>query len=246
MIKLFSKEEFLMAKSRDLLPLKCKVCSKVFLRAKHRIVDFQAGGDPADHCSRQCEAVGRTKDPVKTKCDTCQKPIEYRPCDFKRSIRHFCSHRCSAIYSNSHKTHGTKRSKLECWLEKGLLQRYPSLEFHFNRSDAIGSELDIYIPSLSLAFEMNGIYHYEPIFGCEKLASTQKNDQRKFQKCQAQGISLCIIDVSREKYFKEDRAVPYLQIITDIIDANLAGKTGVAPAISDSTDRRLASSPSCP
>jgi len=46
---------------------------------------------------------------------------------------------------------------------------YPDLVIHFNKKDAINSELDIYIPSLKLAFELNGIFHYEPIFGKENF-----------------------------------------------------------------------------
>ena len=69
---------------------------------------------------------------------------------------------------------------MEVWLEGRLTALHPSLEFHFNRKDAIGSELDIYVPALKLAFELNGIYHYEPIHEPSKLAAVQGNDGRKF------------------------------------------------------------------
>ena len=92
----------------------------------------------------------------------------------------FCSSTCSGTYNSAHKKFGTRRSKLEKWLEEKLIMSYPSLEFHFNRKDTIYAELDIYIPTLNLAFELNGIFHYEPIFGDKKLQSTQTNDKRKF------------------------------------------------------------------
>ena len=44
------------------------------------------------------------------------------------------------------------------------------------------------------------------------------NDDRKFQACIETGIELCIIDVSKQKYFKEKTSAPYLQIIAAIID----------------------------
>jgi very-short-patch-repair endonuclease len=129
----------------------------------------------------------------------------------------FCSSSCAAIYNNTHKTYGTRRSKLEKYLEEKLKEKYPKLDIHFNRKDAINSELDIYIPSLKLAFELNGIYHYEPIHGPEKLASVQNNDQRKFQACLERGIELCIIDTSSIKHFKENKANKFLNIIIEII-----------------------------
>lgn len=86
------------------------------------------------------------------------------------------------------------------------------------RKDTINGELDIYIPSLKLAFELNGIFHYEPIYNQLQLEKTQNNDQRKFQACLEKGIELCIIDVSKQKYFKESTSQQYLKIITDIIN----------------------------
>lgn len=59
--------------------------------------------------------------------------------------------------------------------------------------------MDIYIPVLSLAFELNGIFHYEPIYGEGKLLSIQNNDDRKFQACLEHDIELCIINSSEQK-----------------------------------------------
>lgn len=109
-------------------------------------------------------------------------------------------------------------SKLERWLQEQLPALYPDLEFHFNRRDAIQGELDILIPSLKLAFELNGIFHYEPIYGAEKLTSIQDNDQRKFQACLERGIELCLIDTSSMKNFKEPGARKFLAIIQGILE----------------------------
>lgn len=81
--------------------------------------------------------------------------------------------------------------------------------------------MDIFIPVLKLAFELNGIYHYEPIHGPTKLSQIQNNDQRKFQACLERGIELCIIDSSSLSYFKESNALPYLKIIQKIIDQKI-------------------------
>jgi hypothetical protein len=116
------------------------------------------------------------------------------------------------------------------WLEEQLTLCYPSLDFHFNRKDAINAELDIYIPSLKLAFELNGLFHYEPIFGADKLAQIQNNDERKYQACIEHGIELCLIDVSSFKNFKEKGAMTFLIGIKSIIDQKLqVVKQGLEP-----------------
>jgi hypothetical protein len=133
----------------------------------------------------------------------------------------FCSKSCSAKYNNKHKTKGSRRSKLEVWVESKLTELYPNLIIDYNKIDSLEMELDIYVPSLKLAFELNGIFHYEPIFGDKKLQNIQRNDTNKFEKCQQLGISLCIIDVSKQKYFKEKTSIPFLDIILLIINQKL-------------------------
>jgi hypothetical protein len=137
----------------------------------------------------------------------------------KKFPNSFCSSSCAATYNNSHKKYGYRRSKLEKFLEEKLVVLYPSLEFHFNRKDAINSELDIFIPSLSLAFELNGIFHYEPIYGNDQLQSIQNNDKRKFQACLERKIELCIIDTSSLSYFKPANAQKYLDIVCNIVNS---------------------------
>jgi len=112
------------------------------------------------------------------------------------------------------------------WLEQQLTTLYPSLEFHFNRKDAINAELDIYVPSFKLAFELNGIFHYEPIFGTDKLTQIQNNDHRKYQACIERNIELCLIDVSSFTYFKPDGAKKYLNIISELLNSKIDTKRG--------------------
>ena len=84
-----------------------------------------------------------------------------------------------------------------------------------------GLELDVYIPELKLAFEFNGICHYSPIFGPDKLKQTQYNDHNKYQKCLEQNIDLAIIDMSQHIQINEKTNNKYLDIIVNIIQKRI-------------------------
>ena len=216
---MYTETELRNAKSRDLLPLQCKQCGETFhlsrLRIKQALNPNRTRGR-ADFCSLSCAQTNKGP-PITVRCSNCGKRFKKKPCNAK-TTRHFCNRSCAARYNNTHKYKGTRVSKLELWLQDKLRTLYPELEFSFNQKDVINSELDIYIPSLRLAFELNGIFHYEPIYGPEKLASIQNNDQRKFQACIEHSIELCLIDVSKVVHFKENKAREFLKIIQSILD----------------------------
>lgn len=226
MNKLYSKIEFDNSKSDQLLPLRCIECKKVFYLTKHYIQIARIGVEKrgrkygAQFCSPQCRESNRHP-PVIVICLQCGISFRKSPFQIKKHPNHFCCQSCAAKYNNTHKTKGTRVSKLEKWLQEKLSTIYSNLDIHFNCKDAINSELDIYIPSLKLAFELNGIFHYEPIYGRDKLNKTQLNDQNKFLKCGNKGISLCIIDTSCQKCFKEKSSQKYLDIIIKIIDEKI-------------------------
>lgn len=175
-----------------------------------------------DFCSKICWKRWCAKNCGEdVECLHCKKTFRKRASQIKKSPNHFCGSSCAASYNNTHKSRGIRRSKLEIWLEQELTALYPNLEIHYARKDTINSELDIYIPSLKLAFELNGIFHYEPIYGEEKLKSIQNNDNRKFQACLEKGIELVILDVSNLEYFKPKAAQKYLDIIIKILDMKI-------------------------
>jgi very-short-patch-repair endonuclease len=175
------------------------------------------------YCSKECRYIGKNiSEPKNVICLNCNKEFEKSYANFKKGPNHFCTQSCSATYNNKHKKYGIKRSKLEIYLEKELKLKYKKMKFHFNRKDTINSELDIYIPSMKLAFELNGIFHYEPIFGKNALDKIQNNDKRKFQACLEKGIELCIIDSSSLSYFKPANAKKYLDIVCGLIDSKIS------------------------
>ena len=212
---LYTEEQFNNAKSREKLPCECYICKNTFYKIKY---DIQKSLTPGSmHTVMFCSNICRTTKKVMI-CKNCNKEFYKIQAEIKKSKNHFCSRSCSATYNNTHKQHGIRRSKLETYLENQLRLLYPNLPIDFNKKDAINSELDIYLPTLKLAFELNGIFHYEPIYGSDKLSQTQNNDQRKFQACAERNISLCIIDTSKQKYFKESTSQEFLSIITEIIN----------------------------
>ena len=106
-------------------------------------------------------------------CKNCNKIFKKYLKEIKRYSNNFCSKSCSAIYNNKHKTTGFRVSKLEIYLQENL----KGYNFDFNnRSIYDGLKLDIYIDKLKLAFEINGIVHYKPIYGKEKFDKIVKKD----------------------------------------------------------------------
>lgn len=212
---LFTNDEFNKAKASEKLPCECYVCQTSFLKDKRQINKAMKGtfGHSGKFCSNNCKNVYHGKAKIEITCTNCQKSFQKIPSELSKSGNNYCSSSCNATYNNKHKTHGTRRSKLEIWLEYQLTTLYQETEIHFNRKDAIGSELDIYFPELRLAIELNGIFHCEPIFGQDKLDKIQANDTNKFKACADNNITLCMIDTSKQKYFKESTSKEFLDII---------------------------------
>lgn len=134
----------------------------------------------------------------------------------------FCSKSCAAKHNNKNKITGFRRSKLEKWLENQLKYMHSDLDFQFNSRSLSGLELDIYIPSINLAFELNGITHFKPIYGNEKFNKIKNNDLRKIELCKNRGITLYVIDTSLQHKFSEDSSKAYLDNILSAISQMLS------------------------
>ncbi len=220
---LFTLTEYDFAKSMDKLSCECYYCGDDFYEIKKRITEFKKGNSKRTlkSCSKQ-ECKSKQQSEIHNKqilvnCKNCNKEFYKIRSQIKKTKNNFCSSSCAATYNNKNKTYGINRSKFEIWLEEQLINMYPNLEIHFNRKDAIKSELDIYIPSLNFAIEINGVFHYRPIYGNETLYKIQKNDEAKLQECTKIGIKLHSIDISNMIRFNIKDSQKYLNIVCQLI-----------------------------
>lgn len=220
---LYTKTVYNRASSRQLLPLKCSHCGTTFLLQKRRLADALRNRkrSSGDFCSCACANRHRHALAPTVRCEQCGTRYRKLRSQLRRTAHNFCTRRCHVLWQNAHKTQGTRVSKLERWIQTQLVARYPAIKFEFNQTAAINGELDVFIPAMKLAVELNGIFHYEPIYGARKLVQIQTNDARKYQACIERGIELCIIDVAAMTYFKPTKGQRFLDIITDIVDAKL-------------------------
>ncbi len=218
MILISTKEEYETAKSEESLLCFCHNCNKSFPARKANIThEIKYNRGRVKFCSPSCNSMSQFTQ-VLVMCKNCGKEFQKKSSQVKKHPNHFCSSSCAATYNNTHKTKGIRRSKLESYIQEQLTYLYPTLEIHFNKKDTISSELDIYIPSLRLAIELNGIFHYKPIYGLKKLSQNETSDKRKVQMCLEKEIYLLTINTSEQKVFSEKTSQPYLHQVIEAIE----------------------------
>lgn len=203
------------------VPLICsyKKCSNDFFVVKKTITNvLSKRNEYVGYCCLLCKNLddGNTH---KVNCLNCKKMFYKNNSQFRTTKNHFCSRSCAATYNNKNKKYGSRRSKLEKYIQQFLKENYPELIVLYNTKEIIGSELDIYIPYFNLAIEVNGIFHYEPIYGEEKLKQIQKNDLEKKQKCKKQFIDLYTINASKQSYVNKKTSWKYIVQVINIINA---------------------------
>lgn len=199
----------------------CEYCSVSFIKANDQVIRY-----PVHFCSKNCQNLYRRRK-EEVSCVVCSKTFMKHLKDIKRTPRHCCSQECAKILRKFHKDWGSRRSKLEIELEAEMKKTY-SFEMIFNDTH-IGYELDVEIPCLDFAIEINGIFHYKAIYGIEKLLQVQKTDREKLQKCIELDINLVVINVSEDKNSKKVRDQRIREIIS-LID-NRIKEFSYKPAI---------------
>lgn len=208
-----SRDDLKKLKFKDNVNICCPTCNTDFTRTKFRVLESLRQGQHNFYCTSKCRYKAVTDKRVIKKCLYCGSTFTAT----KLSNAKFCSQSCAATFNNTHKTYGIRRSRLEIWIEAQLKKKY-NFEIVFNQKNAINSELDIFIPRLKLAFELNGIFHYKPIHGQELLKSIINNDKLKAEACRKQDIELHTINTSSQQRFTEKSSETYLNIVCQVID----------------------------
>ncbi|HEX8733817.1 MAG TPA: hypothetical protein VF721_00710 [Pyrinomonadaceae bacterium] len=168
-------------------------------------------------CSIKCRYAYKEKG-REFKCASCSEIIRKTPAQIRQTKTNvFCSKSCAASYNNRHKQTGTRRSKLENYLEQKLKIDFPFLNFLCNARKPIGLELDFYFPDLNLAIEYNGILHYKPIYGFGKLKRIQEIDREKEERCRQAGIKLYVIDVSDEPHLSQSVKENHWKTVKELV-----------------------------
>lgn len=230
---MYTQKEFDDALYKDKLKLKCMNCQCIFDDTKKEIWARIRKHKYTICCGSKCKYKFNKVLRIDSNCKYCNKLVSRKSTQHYKTQRiyknTFCNNSCSAYWNNSNRElNGIGVSKLETWIQEKLTVLYPDIKFEFNQNTTINSQLDIFIPSLKLAFELNGAFHYEPIFGKEKLDKIQNNDQRKFQACLEREIELCIIDTSTQKTFSKNTSQSFLDIIVNIINQKMEPRTKIA------------------
>jgi len=98
MIELFTKDEYIKAKSTDLLPCKCYYCSKPFYKEK-KLITSERGNSRGRvrYCNTECLRLDKTKSILVT-CKNCDKEFEKKLSQVGEN--NFCTKSCTAKYNN--------------------------------------------------------------------------------------------------------------------------------------------------
>lgn len=233
----------------------CSNCNKEFERNKGNV---NINNSKKTFCSLKCSGAFKTKNKkpknltnkikkikpntkIKCNCKQCNKEIYRTPYSISTKKNKngfiFCSRSCRMTYQNLNnpKKYSCRKSKAEIYLYNLIKQDFPNLIVTENNRTILKSklEIDLFIPELKLAIELNGPVHYLPIYGEDRLKKCQNRDLIKQQEIHNLGLALIAIDISRLNSKKKTHQFLDEYYISHIKPIILnSGSMGVEPIIS--------------
>lgn len=169
-------------------------------------------------------------------CSGCGTPVlrfkkNARQC---KTGRFYCSKGCRMRHYNANilTRSSNQRSKAEDRIAELIQRDFPDVVISLNDRSLLsnGLEIDIYVPSARLAIELNGPVHYLPIYGEEKLRTTQYKDAAKHLEIHEKGLSLMVLDISR-LHSKKQQETFLLKHYTEDIKPLLMGAVAALDAL---------------
>lgn len=112
---------------------------------------------------------------------------------------------------------GRTGSKLEKFLFKQLLSNGYSVEFHKEQSILNTKlQIDLFLPKLNIAIEVDGPSHFEPVWGDDSLKRNKKYDDKKTGLIIGKGLFL--IRIKQTKDYSVSRGQLIFKDLLSVID----------------------------
>lgn len=109
-------------------------------------------------------------------------------------------------------------SKLEKFLHTNLLSAGFSVEFHKEQSILNTKlQIDLFLPKLNVAIEIDGPSHFEPVWGDDALKRNKKYDDKKTGLILGKGLYL--IRIKQTKDFSPSRGLIIYNQLIEILDS---------------------------
>lgn len=146
------------------------------------------------YCSRACTALSKINR-VTIKCNQCGIEKQQIPSHVKST--NFCNSSCKSKYFIKLRK-GFKKSFAEIFLLNLIKTDFNNLTIFDNVRSILpsGLEIDIFIPDVNLAIELNGPCHYFNIYGADTLNKVQNRDLIKQTEIQQLGFKFIVLNIS--------------------------------------------------
>ena len=190
----------------------CNYCNKLFNKKKCHI-----NRSKNNFCNRNCYNQYKLNLKIETYCALCNKQLYRTPHEIKcsKSGNQFCCKSHAAFYNNKRRKK-SRRSKIEIKFFNTLQNMFPNIKMLPNDKTMLdGYEVDVAIPELRLAIEWNGMVHFKPIYGEEKLSKVQQRDKEKLKIASNNNINLIVIT---DLVSNDERLNEALNQVSDIIN----------------------------